>query len=135
MAFSIHAGFDAKPVRIRITSTPPGDAPLWVREKWVGVELTSVLGASPKSFLATSVLAPSSFFASLWRVITGQSLKASGYPVQVTGAIDALEKSSPQAAMWWRATTPQLISPSRYFVFDAAACQVVASTAPQPPGT
>lgn len=123
-----------EPVRIRITSVPPGDAPLWVREKWIGVELVSAPGDSPKTFPAASVLAPSTFFASLWRLITGQSRRVTGYPVQVTSAIDALQKSCPEAAMWWRATTPQLISPSRYFVFDAAACQVVASPAPQPPG-
>lgn len=125
MAFAISTGFSPKPVQIRITSVPPGDAPLWVRQKWVGVELTSVLSSEPKNFRSASVLAPSSFFASLRRLITGQSRKVNGYPVQVTSAIAALEKSSPQAAMWWRSTTPELLSPHRLFVFDASVCQVV----------
>lgn len=125
MPIAIRTGFGAKPARIRITSVPSGDAPLWVREKWVGVELTSALGSSPGTFPSASVLAPSSLFASLWRRITGQSRKVNGYPVQVTAAIDALEKSSPEAAMWWRQNTPQLVSPRRAFVFDANACEVV----------
>ena len=122
--FAIRAGLGA-PTRIRICSVPPGDAPLWVREKWVGVELTSVLGASPRDFRSASVLAPASFLASLWRLITRQSRQVNGYPVQVTAAVDALEKSSPEAAMWWRQNTPQLLSPQRLFVFDANACEVV----------
>jgi len=27
-----------KAFMVRITSVPPGEAPLWVREKWVGLE-------------------------------------------------------------------------------------------------
>ncbi len=125
LPFPIRARFGAKPVQIRIISVPPGDAPLWVREKWVGVELTSVLGSQPKDYPGASVFAPPSFFASLWRQITGQSRQVNGYPVQVTAAIDALAKSCPEAAMWWRESTPQLLSPHRLFVFDANACEVV----------
>lgn len=121
--FTLRAG--ARPVQIRITSVPPGDAPLWVREKWLGVELTSVLGASPQVFRSASVLAPPSFLASLWRLITRQSRTVNGYPVQITAAIDALGKSSPEAATWWRQNTPQLLSCHRLFVFDAKACEVV----------
>jgi hypothetical protein len=125
MPFAIRTGFGVKPARIRITSVPPGDAPLWVREKWVSVELVSVLGSSPKDFPGASVLAPPSYFASLWRLITGQSRMVNGYPVQVLASIEALEKTSPEAAMWWRQNTPQLLSPHRLFVFDANVCEVV----------
>jgi hypothetical protein len=125
--FAIRTSIGAQPVRIRITSVPPGDAPLWVRQKWVGVELTSVLGDSPKTFASSSVLAQQSFFASLRRLITGQSRKVRGYPVRVTSAIEALEKSSPEAAMWWRDSTPQILSQSRFFVFDANDCEIVNS--------
>jgi hypothetical protein len=72
MAWSIRSSLGAQSVRIRIKSVPPGDAPLWVREKWVGVELISVLGASAKKFLTASVLARTSFLASLWRQLTGR---------------------------------------------------------------
>ena len=132
MAWSIRSSLGAQPVRIRIKSVPPGDAPLWVREKWVGVELTSVLGASAKQFPAASVLARTSFLASLWRLLTGQTRRVTGYPVQVTSAIEALEKSSPQAAAWWRQNTPGIISPSRLFVFDAGACELVTDAPRQP---
>lgn len=128
MLFTIRARFGARPVRIRITSVPPGDAPLWVREKWVGVEFATVLGSSPQVFRSASVLAPPSFFASLRRLITRESRKVNGYPVRITAAIDALDKSSPEAAMWWRQNTPQLLSPHRLFVFDANACEVVEPT-------
>jgi hypothetical protein len=131
MAWSIRSSLGVQPVRIRIRSVPPGDAPLWVREKWVGVELTSVLGASAKKFPAASVLANPSFFASLRRLLTGETRGVTGYPVQVASAIEALEKSSPQAAAWWRENTPNIISPTRLFVFDANACEVVADTPKQ----
>jgi hypothetical protein len=122
---------DAQLVRIRIKSVPPGAAPLWVREKWVGVELISVLGDSPKQYPAASVLAPQSFLASLWRLLTGQSKMVTGYPVQVITAIETLEKSSPAAATWWRENTPGIISPSRLFVFDAGACELVIDASKQ----
>jgi len=131
MAWSIGSSRDAQFVRIRIKSVPRGDAPVWVREKWVGVELESPLGASPRMFPAAGVLAPRSFLASFWRLLTGQTRRVTGYPVQVAGAMEALEKSSPQAAAWWRENTPDIISPSRLFVFDADACELVAD-APKP---
>jgi hypothetical protein len=125
MAWPIRSSLGAQPVRIRIKSTPPGDAPLWVREKWVGLELVSALGAAPHQFPAASVLAPQSFLASLRRLLTGQSKRVTGYPVQVSSAIEALERSSPQAGAWWRENVPGIISPKRLFVFDASACELV----------
>ncbi|HEX4156984.1 MAG TPA: hypothetical protein VHY79_00790 [Rhizomicrobium sp.] len=131
MAWSIRSSLGVQPARIRIKSVPPGAAPLWVREKWVGVELVSVLGATPKQFLGASVLTKNSFLASLGRLLTGQTKRVTGYPVQVTSAIEALEKSSPRAAAWWRENTPGQISPGRLFVFDAGACELV-TDAPKP---
>jgi hypothetical protein len=131
MAWSIGYSRGAQPVRIRIKSVPPGDAPLWVREKWVGVELVSLPGATPKKFPVASVHARASLLASFWRLLTGQTKALTAYPVQVTSAIEALEKSSPQAAAWWRENTPGIISPSRLFAFDASVCEPVTDT-PKP---
>ena len=41
---------------IRIISIPPGEAPLWVREKWVGLELPLTRHSAPGAFYAYGAL-------------------------------------------------------------------------------
>jgi hypothetical protein len=43
-----------QPRYIRIIATPPGEAPLWVREKWIGLELPLVDGDSAAQEVFTS---------------------------------------------------------------------------------
>jgi hypothetical protein len=38
---------------VRITSVPPGEAPPWVREKWVGLELPTI--APPRARVYSTV--------------------------------------------------------------------------------
>ena len=46
--------------------------------------------------------------------------------METTVAIAILERTAPDAAVWWRTNTPHLLKPRRYFVFEASACQRVA---------
>ena len=57
---------------VRITATPPGEAPLWVREKWVGLVLPLAPGGSaPGTYLTSGVLSgPQTRLALLIALIT-----------------------------------------------------------------
>lgn len=102
--------------RVRIVAVPPGEAPQWVREQWVGLELP---------------LAQSSAVARSWRaagVLTGSSGAGSrreGYVVNVREAVAILEGASPEAAQWWRVNAAHMMTPARCFVFPAQACAVL----------
>ncbi len=73
---------------IRIVKTPPGQAPQWVREAWIGVEIPlprqegggvsmGVRGGSP------------------------DSRNRGGYQVDTATAIERLRSSNRGAAEWW----------------------------------
>ena len=112
---------------VRIIAVPPGEAPLWVREKWVGLELPLTPWASAKSFRAFGVLSgPRSYLAQIWAIVRGRTEQIYGFPVEAARAVDILQTSSPVAAAWWRENTPQLILPKRYMIFPAEVCEVVA---------
>jgi hypothetical protein len=112
---------------IHITAVPEGDAPQWVREKWVGLELPLVLRQKQsKRFFTKSVLmAPNGFFKSLFRILTGKSERKEGFVVRTMDAIAELEKASPEAAAWWRENTPYLLKPKQYFIFKSDCCYLV----------
>jgi hypothetical protein len=111
---------------IRITAVPPGEAPFWVREQWVGLELPAVGYSSPKEFFAYGVLSsPRSMFAQWWSVVRGRAERISGYVVQAGPAIDILATSSPEAAAWWRENAAHVIGPRRQLLFPEQVCRIV----------
>lgn len=70
-----------KAFMIRITSVPPGEAPLWVREKWLGLELPIYGLALPRIYNTVGVVTgPSSRLGYLFAVLRRRS-KTSGYLV------------------------------------------------------
>lgn len=111
---------------IRIIATPPGEAPDWVREKWVGLKLPLAMGKGAMRVRGVGVLtAPRSFFAYLAAVFRGQTQMIKGYIVHTDAAIHVLEAASPDAAKWWRENTPRLLGPNGLFVFNEEACELV----------
>ncbi|WP_266170291.1 hypothetical protein [Dyella subtropica] len=117
----------AKPYRIRIIAAPPGEAPAWVREKWVGLELPLAQGfRSSSNRLTAGVLSgPRSSFTVLINLMRGQYQQRRGFEVSVLEAIALLESTSPDAAAWWRANAPHMMSPARFFLFPEDVCAVV----------
>jgi hypothetical protein len=116
---------------VRITSVPPGEAPLWVREKWVGLELP--ISGPPKSRTyrtAGVITGPKSLLGGLSAILRGRTEKVQGYRVSGEAALAALEDASPNAAAWWRANVPRHFKPGKYLVFHASACTPLASIAP-----
>ena len=107
------------PLCLKITSIPPGEAPLWVREKWVGLTLPLVQQRqAPTGFLTSGVLSgPKSLFSQLFALPTGKLKREVGYAVETHRAMTALAVASPEAVDWWRENVPHVMQPKRYFVF------------------
>ena len=110
---------------VRIVAVPPGEAPLWVRQKWVGLELPVMRYAAHRKFLAFGVLSiPRSWPAQWAGILRGQAERVAGYAVEAAPAVGILAKVSPEAAAWWRENTPHLIAPKRYLVFHEEVCRI-----------
>jgi len=107
------------PSYLHITAVPPGEAPLWVREHWVGLSLPlAQRRATPLSLLTSGVLSgPRGLLSCLVALVTGKFERQSGFVVETRVAITALETSNPEAAAWWRKNTPHLLRSEKYFVF------------------
>jgi hypothetical protein len=115
-----------QPRYIRIIAIPPGEAPLWVREKWIGLELPLANTDSIVEVFTSGVLSGprNRLLAIIWGLL-GRLKVQSGYPVYVKEALGILEQTAPDAATWWRENVPRLQRPRRKFLFASAVCQVI----------
>ena len=87
--------------RIKIIATPPGQAPLKVRQQWIGMILP-VSENLPKDTVEMGVLG-------------GKPENSGGYPVETAVAIQELEKKSPEAANWWKSHVNPAWMPRLFF--------------------
>ena len=111
---------------VRIVAVPPGEAPFWVREKWVGLELPVAGHSAGSKFLVFGVLSiPRSWLAQWFWILCGRADQIGGYAIEAAPAVDVLALSSPEAAAWWRQNVPHLIAPRRYLVFHEHVCQLI----------
>jgi hypothetical protein len=114
---------------IRIIATPPGEAPLWVREQWVGLELP-LIEPEPRSFHSFGVISrPKSYVYQLWAIYRGRSQRIVGFAVPARVAVDILESASEAAAAWWKENLPHLLRPRQALIFPAIVCEAVESRA------
>jgi hypothetical protein len=115
--------------RVRIVAVPPGEAPLWVREKWVGLELPLAQpSAPPLTKRAAGVLSGSgtrSIVAAFVRCFTVGLNRERGFAVEVSVANQILERTSPEAAAWLPTNAPHLFRSGRCFLFPEEVCEVV----------
>jgi hypothetical protein len=110
---------------VRIVAVPPGEAPFWVRQKWVGLDLPVVRYSAHRKFPTFGVLsAPRSWPAQWAAVFRGPAELVAGYAVEGRSAVSILAKASPEAATWWRENTPHLIAPKGYLVFHEEVCRI-----------
>ena len=117
---------------LKITSVPPGEAPVWVREQWVGLSLPLAQQCTHAHAYRTSgVLSrPTTRIGRLFTRFSGKSGSESGYAVESVLAIQVLAKSSPEAADWWRSNAAYLLQPGQYLVFQEGTGHVVQADAP-----
>lgn len=112
---------------LQVTAVPDGEAPLWVRERWVGLLLPlAPRRRLPVSRLTAGVLSgPRGFTSRLVALTTGKLRRQTGYVVAAKAAVDVLAVSSPEAAAWWRKNTPQLMRRNAHLVFHPTAGRVI----------
>lgn len=96
-------------MKFRIVAAPPGDAPDWVRQAWVGLVLPEQSPTSP-AILKVGVLG-------------GRPQNEGGYAVSAQTAIDTLEEHDAAAARWWRDNAPLVLVGTLTFKRDV--CEVV----------
>ena len=117
----------AKQFRLRIESTPPGEAPLWVREKWVGLELPLAQASADPVRLYTGgvVSGPRTWWQGIVAWLRGRLEAESGFLVAVIPALEVLERTDPDAAAWWKENAAHVVTSSQKFLFRADACRVL----------
>lgn len=114
--------------QVRIISVPPGEAPLDVRRAWVGVivPLPADHPEKPVRVLTSGVLtAPRTLLGRIWSRLTGRTQWWTGYTLEGVDCMDALTRSSPSAAQWWRDNTPIILQPGYRLVFPSDSCQLL----------
>ena len=117
---------------LKITSVPPGEAPDWVREQWVGLALPLLDGydhaIQSQTFGVLST--PKSRIGYLMSRLFRRFKYESGFLVESAIAIDVLSTNSPEAADWWRTNIPELTRPGQIFMFQEGVGHVETSDAP-----
>ena len=111
------------PLTLTITSTPAGEAPLWVREKWIGIVLPVAQRRPEAQTVRVSgvLTGPKGLVARLVALVRGKlTERQTGYIVNTLTAFECLARHSPEALAWWRVNTPHLFSPGRHFVFESS---------------
>jgi len=93
-------------VKVKITSVPPGGAPLKIRQQWVGLELPLVEGELEPGILLS---------------VTGgkpDPRSFGGFPVKTTDAIAALHAAKKnEAARWWEAWHDNMLRTGCILIF------------------
>jgi len=120
-------GYPRAMKKIRVISAPPGEAPQYIRDAWVGVALPLPPPPydRPRKYLTTGVLSgPKNLMARVVAVIFGRCVLSEGYAIDTRSAIEALAETNPQAARWWEDNTPHLTKPGRRLVFPTDVCKV-----------
>jgi hypothetical protein len=121
---------------VRIIAVPPGEAPLEVRQAWVGLVLPidERFGGLPVRVPVFGVrTAPTSMLARMWAMITGGARLVDGYVLDPQRCVDILEDHDRKAAMWWRDYAPHMLKKGKRFVFPANVCEVVFEAPPEGP--
>jgi hypothetical protein len=117
-------------MKIRIIAAPPGEAPLHIREAWIGVVLAT-RSEKPAQFPSLGVLTgPGNLVGQFVAALRGRVAIEYGYAVNARDAIDTLARSRPDAAAWWRENAPDLLQPQEEFVFAASVCEPAPPPAP-----
>lgn len=119
---------------IRIISAPRGEAPLWVRQAWIGLELP-LAAPAVVDLPTTGVLSG----RRLWNRMLGMlrlapTQQMAGYLVDRATAVNLLHCHAPEAAAWWRANVPEAMRrDSTCFLFDSNCGQRLAANDDTPP--
>jgi len=112
--------------RVKIIARPAGEAPEWVRDAWIGLTLPLACAGVRETLGFGVVTGPRSRLGELWAGLRGRWSPVSGYVIEADLAVELLGFVRPDAAGWWRDNVGAVVASGRTFVFDTAACAVVA---------
>src|SRR5436190_21000433 len=109
---------------IRIIACPPGEAPLAVREAWIGLELplssNPLVGPGRRSFFTGGVISgPRGWWQPLVQLVRGQLARQSGYAVNALEAVNTLRTKNEAAGHWRRPCCRHLLNGMRSLAFSA----------------
>lgn len=83
------------PTFILIIQRPIGEAPEWVRDAWIGLQVP-VVQPRRKAWLTVGVVTgPRTLLGRIWAVLGGRSDKVTGYAVNARIAVDLLTETNP----------------------------------------
>jgi hypothetical protein len=121
-------------MQVRIVQTPPGEAPLEVREAWVGLVLPLRAGeAGPREILTKGVLTgPRSYLGYLFARLLRRFKVVHGFCVDAVGAVQVLARHDARAADWWQTHAPAFVQPGATLIFHAEVCELVDTPAAIP---
>ncbi len=104
---------------IKIVAVPSGEAPLQVREAWVGIVLPLALPEKRQGLNTGVLTGPKMPLTRLLWHLTGRYSQTVGYLVESAVAISILSQQHPSAAQWRQQNTPEFLKPGRLFMFAA----------------
>jgi hypothetical protein len=108
---------------IKIISVPPGEAPYWVREKWVGLYLPLAAPGMWNSKGFGVLTRPKTWLGQLIALRLGKYTTTVGYRVNSAAAVQILEFHHPEAASWWRRNAASALAPGQAFLFSKECCE------------
>ena len=109
-------------MNIEITQAPDGDAPLDIREGWVGIKLPTI-DHRERSIRTVGILSsPKNIWSYLYLFFTSKTSRTNGYIVNSGKAIELLKMHNPNAAKWWCENTSYENS-GRVFLFQTESCR------------
>lgn len=108
---------------IRITSTPPGEAPEHVRAAWIGLVLPLAVSGAHTIETVGVLSHPKTRLGLFFARLFGRTKRENGFVVEAHRAVEILAAHAPDAAKWWRESVPISIQPGQLFVFAADVCQ------------
>lgn len=110
---------------IQIIRRPDGEAPIWVRDAWIGTVLPLLID-EPITIETVGVLTgPRSWWGLIWHKLTGRTEQMTGFEVNAAAAVDIVAAQSPEAACWWRGHVAHMLDGQHSFLFDLPACQLL----------
>lgn len=114
-------------MHVRIVQTPPGEAPIDIREAWVGLVLPLSPGeVGPRQLLTQGVLTgPRTLLGYVVSRLLHRFKVVNGFLVDSTGAVEVLARHNERAATWWRTHAPAIVRSGGAFVFHSEACELV----------
>lgn len=124
-------------MHVRIVQTPPGEAPIEIREAWVGLVLPLLPDeVGPRQVWTQGVLTgPRTFLGYLFARLFGRFKIVNGFCVDAAGAVQVLAQHDIRAATWWNTHVPASVQPGRALIFHAEACQLVETPPTKPVAT